>query len=223
MIRAIIFDFDGTIMDTESTSFRIWREIYASHGHELTIEKWAECVGVPNSSFDPYDDLSGLTGMPLDRMEMAAAYVIRESEYNKGLPLLPGVEKIILTASSHGIKLGIATSADHAWIEEHLGRKRLLERFEVIICREDTDRHKPYPDPYLKAIGLLGCIPSEAIALEDSPNGIKAAKAAGLFTVAVPNSVTRNFDLSEADLMLDSLADASLEYIISMPTEKTDV
>jgi putative hydrolase of the HAD superfamily len=57
MVKAIIFDFDGTIMDTESTAFRIWREIYETYGHELTIEKWADCVGVPDSSFDPYEDL----------------------------------------------------------------------------------------------------------------------------------------------------------------------
>lgn len=218
MIKAIIFDFDGTIMDTESTAFSIWREIYSSHGHELTIEKWAECVGVPESSFDPYEDLMGLTGLPLDRMEMALAYMTRESELNKGLPLLPGIEKIILAAKSIGLKLGIASSADHNWIEEHLGRKRLLGRFDAIVCRDDTYRHKPFPEPYLKAIEELGCKVCEAIAIEDSPNGIKAAKAAGLFTVAVPNQVTRSLVGDEADLKLESLADITLDEILSKAT-----
>jgi HAD superfamily hydrolase (TIGR01509 family) len=215
MIKAIIFDFDGTIMDTESTAFNIWREIYISHGKELTLEKWAECVGVPKSGFDPYEDLMELTGLPLDRMEMAGAYLAKESEMNKGLPLLPGIENLILTAKSLGLKLGIASSADHNWIEEHLGRKRLLDRFDAIICREDTARHKPFPDPYLKAIEVLGCKPSEAIAIEDSPNGIKAAMAAGLFTVAVPNQVTHSLISDEADLKLKTLSDITLEELLA--------
>ena len=201
-------------MDTESTAFRIWREIYETHGHELTIGKWAECVGIPNSSFDPYEDLAELTGLPLDRMEMALLIVTRESELNKGLPLLPGIENIILTAKSIGLKLGIASSADHAWIDEHLGRKKLLDRFDAIICREDTERHKPFSDPYLKALKELDCKPHEAIAIEDSPNGIKAAKAAGLFTIAVPNPVTSNFDLRDADLKLTSLSDIMLDELV---------
>ncbi|HEY9162782.1 MAG TPA: HAD family phosphatase [Desulfomonilia bacterium] len=215
MIKAIIFDFDGTIMDTESTAFNIWREIYFTHGHELTIDKWAECIGVPVSGFDPYEDLRELTGLPIDRMEMALAYATRESELNKGLPLLPGIEKTILTAKSIGLKLGIASSANHSWIEEHLGRKRLLDRFDAIVCREDTARHKPFPDPYLKIIEVLGCKPSEAIAIEDSPNGIKAAKAAGLFTVAVPNQVTRSLVGDEADIKLKSLTDITLEDLLA--------
>jgi HAD superfamily hydrolase (TIGR01509 family) len=220
MIRAIIFDFDGTIMDTESTSFRIWREIYESHGHELTIEKWSECVGVPESSFDPYEDLRELTGAPLDRMEMAVEYVTRESEYNKGLPLLPGVENVILTAGSLGIKLGIATSASRAWIDEHLGRRNLLDRFDAIVCVEDTSRHKPFPDPYLKAVEILECSPDEAIAVEDSPNGIKAAKSAGLFTVAVPNPVTHSLVGDDADLLLGTLADIPLYELLKLAERK---
>jgi HAD superfamily hydrolase (TIGR01509 family) len=215
MIKAIIFDFDGTIMDTESTAFRIWREIYETHGHELTIEKWSECIGIPNSSFDPYEDLTELTGQALDRLEMALDYARQESEYNKGLPLLPGIENIILTAKSMGLKLGIASSADHAWIDEHLGRRRLLNRFDAIICREDTMRHKPFPEPYLAAVERLGCTPNEAIAIEDSPNGIRAAKAAGLFCVAVPNPVTHSLiPDNAADLKLNSLAEISLQELL---------
>ncbi len=211
MIKAIIFDFDGTIMDTESTAFRIWREIYETHGHELTIEKWSECIGVPDSGFDPYEDLAELTDMPLDRTDMALQYQRKESELNKGLPLLPGIENLILTAKSMGLKLGIASSANHAWINEHLGRRRLLDRFDTIICREDTMRHKPFPEPYLAAVERLGCTPGEAIAIEDSPNGIRAAKAAGLFCVAVPNPVTHSLiPDNAADLRLGSLAEISL-------------
>jgi HAD superfamily hydrolase (TIGR01509 family) len=129
--------------------------------------------------------------------------------------LLPGIEKIILAAKTIGLKLGIASSADHNWIEEHLGRKKLLDRFDAIVCREDTFRHKPFPDPYLKAIEILGCKTCEAIAIEDSPNGIKAAKSAGLFTVAVPNKVTRSLVGDEADLKLESLADITLKDLLS--------
>ena len=215
MIKAIILDFDGTIMDTESTAFRIWREIYETHGHELTIDKWSECIGIPNSSFDPYEDLTELTGLPLDRMEMALLIVTRESEYNKGLPLLPGIENLILAAKSMGLKLGIASSADHAWIDDHLGRKKLLDRFDAIVCREDTSRHKPFPDPYIKALSELSCKPGEAVAIEDSPNGIRAAKAAGIFCVAVPNPVTHSLiPDNAADLKLCSLADISLQELL---------
>jgi HAD superfamily hydrolase (TIGR01509 family) len=124
---------------------------------------------------------------------------------------LPGVDALLDVASSRGLKTCIVSSGTRAWIEGHLRSRSGLERFEAIVCADgDPARAKPRPVLYLEALEHLGVDANEAIAFEDSPNGIAAAKAAGIFCVAVPNPVTAGLDLSKADLVLDSLAQFEL-------------
>jgi beta-phosphoglucomutase-like phosphatase (HAD superfamily) len=113
------------------------------------------------------------------------------------------------------LKTAVVSSSDTAWIERHLGRLGRLEGLDAIVAANgDTSRAKPRPDLYLEALERLGLEPAEAIAFEDSPNGIRAAKAAGVACVAVPGPTTATLALDEADLVLESLADVPLAELL---------
>lgn len=215
MIRSLIFDFDGLILDTETTEFQSWEEIYTAHGCELPRKLWTDAIGRAAGHFDPYAHLEQLVGSPVERTRIRTERHAREAELVAALPVRPGATQYLQDAKRLGLTIGMASSSPHSWVEGHLHRFGLHGYFSVFKCAEDTAKHKPEPDPYLAAVQDLGCFPDEAIAFEDSPNGIRSAKAAGLFCVAVPNPMTRGLSLELADLRLDSLADRSLEQVIA--------
>ena len=128
--------------------------------------------------------------------------------------LLPGVRRYLDEARRLGLKTAIASSSGRQWIDEHLERMGIAERFDAIVCRDDVTAIKPDPELYLTAVDRLGVQVPEAIALEDSTNGIRAAKAAGLLCIAVPNTMTSSMDLSQADLRLGSLDEMPLEELV---------
>jgi len=130
---------------------------------------------------------------------------MRQAELLAGAAPLPGVERCLDEADVLGFGLAIASSSDRGWVEGHLARLGLLARFHRIVCRGDVARVKPAPDLYLAAVAALGGAPGDALAIEDSANGITAAKRAGLVCVAVPTDVTRGLALDHADLRLASL------------------
>lgn len=210
MFRALIFDFDGLIIDTESTELDAWREVFAAHGQALTLDVWSDSIGRPPGSFDPCVHLAALCGARLDGD--AIRVVVRERARARAseLPLLPGVAAWLDDALRLGIRVGLASSSSHRWVEGHLDRLGLLDRFHAIVCREDTEEHKPHPAPYARAVDRLGFPPREQLGIEDSPHGLASAKAAGVRCIAVPNAVTRSLDFTTADLRLDSLADMRL-------------
>jgi HAD superfamily hydrolase (TIGR01509 family) len=213
-VRGLLFDFDGLIVDTETPSMASWQELYREHGHELPLEQWITLVGTIGAPFDPYAHLEELAG-PLDR----AAVLERRRDHELSLTdveeLRPGVLDYLEEADRLGLRKAIVSSSTREWIDRHLRRLERAEHFDAIVAADhDVARAKPAPTLYLEALDLLGLRPGEAIAFEDSPNGIKAAKAAGIFCVAVPNSVTAALGLDQADLVLDSLADLPLAELI---------
>ena len=214
-ILALVFDFDGLILDTETTDFQSWQEVYRAHGCELRLEDWADCVGRPAGHFDPFEHLERLCGVRVERAQIRAQRSARMRELNLLQPILPGVRDYLHGARALRLKVGLASSSDRAWVHGHLGRLGLLDYFDTIKCVEDTGAHKPDPAPYLAALGTLGVSPDTAVAFEDSPHGVSAAKAAGMLCVAVPNSVTRRLGLDRADLVLDSLASLSLPELLA--------
>jgi HAD superfamily hydrolase (TIGR01509 family) len=213
-IRAVVFDFDGLILDTESTDFQAWQEMYAAHGCELSLEVWADCVGRPAGHFDPMEHLAQVCGMTIDRDRVRERRRARLRALNALQPLLPGVLDYLQDARSLGLKVGLASSSDRAWVEGHLTRLGLRDYFSTLKCAEDTTMHKPDPAPYLAVLHTLDVAPREAVAFEDSPHGIAAAKAAGMLCVAVPNPVTRQLPLDRADYRLESLASLSLPLLL---------
>jgi HAD superfamily hydrolase (TIGR01509 family) len=205
-IRALVFDFDGVIVDTESSDLRAWRDVFEDHGAELTLAVWAQVIGTQEHHFDPIEHLELLLRMPVDRARVAADFARRRLELTEVQPLLPGVRELVSYARGQGIKLAVASSSSRDWVEGLLDSRGILSDFDCVCCREDVARTKPYPDLYIAALSCLGISALETVALEDSPNGIAAARAAGIYVVALPNPVTAELDLSGADAHLESLA-----------------
>lgn len=213
-IRGIIFDFDGTILDTESPSFQSWQEVYNEHGCAFPFELWTSNLGGDGSHFDTHGHLETLAGRMLDRDGLRARRRLRTNELIAACEALPGVIGAITAAGRLGLKRGIASSSPRDWVEEHLTRLGLLDSFDAISCSGDVARVKPDPALYRRTLALLGLRPDQAIAIEDSPNGVLAAKAAGLTCIVVPNAVTCRLDVAHADLRVDSLAHAPIERLI---------
>ncbi|MGB5931698.1 MAG: HAD family hydrolase [Anaerolineae bacterium] len=214
MIRALIFDFDGLVLDTELPAFVSWQEIYREYDRHLPLSTWVTCIGTADGAFDPLDYLEGQLGGPVDREAVRFRRDQRKLELARTQRVLPGVQDCIADAKRMGLKLGLASTSARDWVTEHLLRLGLIEHFDTIKCADDVRRTKPDPELYHAVLDALGVRADEAIALEDSPNGIMAAKRAGIFCVVVPNSLTRHLSLAHADRRLTSLADLPLERLL---------
>jgi HAD superfamily hydrolase (TIGR01509 family) len=213
LIRAIVFDFDGLILDTEEPIYRSWLEVYEAHGEELPFERWVQTVGSTNSSFHPQHHLEERLGRSLPK-DVLDRRVSRRTEMILAQKVLPGVARHLEEAKTLGLKLGVASSSSTEWVRGHLARLGILDSFDCMRCRDDVANAKPEPDLYLAVLDCLGVPASEAIAIEDSPNGVLAAKRAGMRCVAIPNSITARLDLGQADLLLGSLADVTLADLL---------
>lgn len=214
MIKGVVFDFDGLILDTELPVFRAWQQIFAKYGQKLTLDGWVDYIGRSPDSFDPCDDLERLLGKPVDREAIRAEHQQREASLILAEEVLPGVVDLIEQARDRNLRLGIASSSERAWVIGHLAYLGLGNVFETIRCSDDVEHTKPAADLYLAVLAAWGLVPSEAFALEDSPHGVSAAKAAGMFCIAVPNEMTNNLSFDHADLVLSSLAGVSLEELL---------
>jgi HAD superfamily hydrolase (TIGR01509 family) len=213
VIRAIVFDFDGLILDTEEPIYRSWLEVYEAHGQELPFERWVQIVGSSTIGFHPQHHLEERLGRSLPK-EVLDRRIGRRTEMVLANKLLPGVVEHLDAARASRLKVGVASSSTRDWVMGHLVRLGILDRFDCLRCRDDVANVKPEPDLYLAVLECLGVAASEAIAIEDSPNGVLAAKRAGLRCVAIPNSITARLDLGQADVVLGSLADVTLAELL---------
>jgi HAD superfamily hydrolase (TIGR01509 family) len=214
-IRAFLFDFDGLILDTEVPSRAGWELLYREHGHELPPEEWARVVGT-HGAWDPMAHLEELVGGPLEREALNERRYAHEIALIEAEGLRPGIADYFAAARRLGLKRAIVSSSSRRWVDLHLHRLEEAVGWDAI-CTADLDaaRAKPAPTLYLEALDLLGVGAGEAVAFEDSPNGVAAAKTAGIFCVAVPNEVTRALGLDQADLVLDSLADLPPDELLA--------
>jgi HAD superfamily hydrolase (TIGR01509 family) len=210
MLRALIFDFDGTILDTESADYACWRQIYEDHGCELKLDLWQRVVGTAYDEFDPYDHLADLSGRTVDRAVIKASHRAQFHPMVNDQPAMPGVREVIGEALDSGLQLAVASSSEREWVVRHLECRDLLGCFHAICTASDVKRIKPAPDLYLLALERLGVTPEETLAIEDSVNGMNAALAAGLRVIAVPNAVTRTMDFARACARLDTLEGVGL-------------
>jgi HAD superfamily hydrolase (TIGR01509 family) len=224
-VRAFLFDFDGLILDTELASRAGWELLYREHGHELPADLWATVVGTTHSPWDPMAHLERLVGQPLEREALHRRRSAHELALIEAQELRPGVADYLAAARRLGLKRAIVSNSSRRWIDLHLGRLQATDGWDAI-CTADGEqaRAKPAPVLYLEALAALGVAPSQAVAFEDSPNGVLAAKAAGIFCVAVPNEVTRGLGLESAgaDLVLDSLADLPPERLLARLEHSAD-
>lgn len=221
VIAALLLDFDGLLYDTETAAYAVWTELYAAHGQQLELAQWVrESIGRPpgQATFDPRVQLQELTGETIAPAEVER---FRERVRAQHLPdrLMPGAAALLDGARARGLRTAIVTSNFRANVEAHLARAGCAFPFDAIVTADgDPTRGKPRPDLYLEALATLGGLPAaDAIAFEDSPNGIAAAHAAGLRCVGVPNDITRGAPgLERADLTVDSLADVDLDTLAAL-------
>ena len=213
-IKALIFDFDGLIVDTESAELQAWQEVFDEYGMELSTEVWAELVGRPRAYFDMYAYFKELAPSPVDIHQLRVLRRGRVQQLILAQPVLPGVREALTEGMRRNLRIGLASSSGGTYVRGHLERLGLAECFHATRCFEDTSGHKPGPEPYLAVLDDLGVAAVDAIAFEDSPNGVAAAKAAGVFCVAVPNAVTRRLPFDNPDLTLESLAHTSLASLL---------
>jgi len=215
VIRALVFDFDGLILETEMPALQSWVEIYREHGHEVPMDRWHSYIG-SDRGFEPVDYLAALVGEGLDRAVTQQRRDARKAELIEALDVMVGVRQYVDDAKRFGLGLAIASSSSRAWVLGHLERLRIRALWDAVLCREDVANTKPAPDLYRAAVAALGVAPVDAVAFEDSPNGIAAAKGAGLRCVAVPNALTADLDLGRADLLVASLAEMPLERLLAV-------
>jgi len=206
MIRALVFDFDGLILDTETPLIEAYGEVHAAHGRPFDRERFVRCVGHADYTFDAWAAFAPTTARDALDTEMRSRYDRRVGQQ----PVLPGVIALLDAARDTGLRLALASNSSRAHCERHLGRLGLLDRFQFLACRGEVPAPKPEPDLYRHAVNQLGLRPVQAIAFEDSHTGIIAARRAGLWVVAVPNVSTSHHDFSAAHRRVASLADVTL-------------
>ena len=204
----LILDFDGTILDTEETIYRSWAELWQQQGHELPLDEWQSGIGTIDA-FDPWRALEDRVGSPLDPALRQQRRAHRDQLLADRRPRL-GILEWLEEAESLGVPVGVASSSPPGWVEGHLSRLGLRHRFSCLVCCEGALPAKPDPTSYRVACERLGAEPCRSVAVEDSPNGVRAAVGAGLLTVAVPHGLTADLDLSPADVLVGSLEELSL-------------
>jgi HAD superfamily hydrolase (TIGR01509 family) len=214
MIKALIFDFDGLIVDTEGPDYQAWQETYESFGCTLPLEVWAAEIGT-YGAFDPYDYLARQFGRPIDLAAVRARRRARFAELIAQQAVLPGVEAYMYEAKQRGLRVGVASSSPRSWVVGHLLRFGLDQRFDSIKTADDVERVKPDPALYLAALDALGVQAHEALAFEDSPNGALAATRAGIYCVVVPNRLTQQLVFQAANLRLTSLGALPLAALLA--------
>jgi HAD superfamily hydrolase (TIGR01509 family) len=212
-LKALIFDFDGVIIDSETPDYLTWKDVFAQFSVDFPLEVWEKGMGASSSAFDPLDYLEDQVKLIIDKKFLRDQRLDIYRAIVAGQPLMPGVHATMSRANQIGLKVGIASSAGSDWVHGHLKRLNLNRFIQVVCTGDEVEKAKPDPQLYRLALHRLGLTPQDALAIEDSPNGIRAARQAGLFCLAVRNPVNRNLRLDAASLVVDSLADIPIEEL----------
>jgi putative hydrolase of the HAD superfamily len=226
-LTAIILDFDGLMVDTESSAFESWRLVFAEHGQVLTMETWAGALGT-NHGFNALEHLLRLVvasdpQRADDLRTQSAAIVARRQQLKDQLvihqTLLPGVRDLLDQARTMCLPLAVASSSSRRWVEGWLEQLEVRHYFDCVCTADDVQYTKPDPALFLQAAACLGRAPGACLVFEDSPNGILAAHAAGCRVVAVPGAISSQMRLPPADLLLADLAAQPLSAILALLDE----
>ncbi len=216
-IKALIFDFDGLILDTETPEVDAWKKIYAEYGIDFPMDEWVKTIGGYGiSTFNSAAHLQQIHGDPLD---IDSLHLRHQTESNRRVhaePVRDGVLDYLTEARRLNLRLAIASSSSHQWVDTHLARLGLIQHFDSVICSDDVlpGRTKPNPDLFLEALKQLQVRANEAIVFEDSPNGVTAANRAGILVVAVPNPLTARLPIEGENLRLHSMSDLPLSNLL---------
>lgn len=203
--QAVIFDFDGLLVDTEYAIYSSWLRVFSSAGHPLPLDLFNQCLGSGYTHWNPGDHLERLTGRAFDWEAINARRqeeIVRDLEH---AGLLPGAMELIRHLAEREIPMGVASSSSHRWVDGWLNKLGIMPYFSTVVCRDDGLPVKPDPALFLKASENLGIPPSRCLVLEDSQNGTTAACRAGMPVISIPNRVTEQADFSLTTSKISSL------------------
>lgn len=209
MTRALVFDYDGLIVDSETPEFLCWQAAFAEQGQRLDLQDWIHVVGGA-AIVDMSVELERRTGRRLDWAPIHARRLELHQRLFEGQDLLPGVRALFEQGAAQGWAIGVASNSSVGWVQRGLDRFGLRRYVGALRGRDTAARPKPHPDPYAEVLAELGADPAFSFGFEDSAPGVASAKAAGLTVVAVPNALTRHQDLSQAHHVLASLEQFAL-------------
>jgi putative hydrolase of the HAD superfamily len=212
LIKAVVFDFDGLILDTETEWYYAFKEVLQDYRVELPMEVFVKSIGTDDTELNNYmEQKIGLAS------STAIKKLARENHKAriKMIAMRDGVKAYLTNAKELGLKIGLASSSPREWVEGYLRDLQIIDYFQVIKTGDEVEKVKPDPALYIKALEGLGVNADEAIAFEDSANGAKAAVAAGLKCVIVPNEVTQSLAFEKYDLRINSMLEMSLEQVIT--------
>lgn len=202
--QALLLDFDGVICDTERAAHGSWEMLYARHGFEFPGDVWAAMLGHSQGESYAIRDLAQRLGRDPSLEELLERRRTKARLANAE-PLRPGIARLLARAAQRSIRCAIVSSSGSTWVLGHLERLGVREHFAFVVTGEQADAPKPAPYLHLRALELLRTARANSVALEDSPVGVAAAKAAGLFCIAVPGAWGHRDALGAADIVLDSI------------------
>jgi len=210
--KAVLFDFDGVLVDTEWAIYDAWHRTFLENGHPLSLEVYNQCIGSDFNTWSPKTHLEELTSAAFDWHDLDSK---RQQEIVSNLAgegPMPGAVELLEALTSLGIPRAVVSSSSPHWVDGWLQRLDLRKHFDQVVRRGDAPRIKPAPDLYLEAAKRFGLDPAECLVIEDSLNGVKAAIAAGMPVWAVPNRVTACLDFSLADAVLGDLSGVQAQF-----------
>lgn len=204
-IAAVLFDFDGVLVDTEWAIYQAWRRTFAAHGQHLPLDVYTRCIGSDFETWSPKTHLEELTGDSFDWHDLDAR---RQREIVADLQHegpMPGAIEWLRLLCAEGMPRAVVSSSSHHWVDGWLERLGMAGYFDAVVCRGDAPRIKPAPDLFVEAAKRLGVAQADCLVVEDSLNGLKAAKEAGMQAWVIPNRVTAGLDFSQADRAFRSM------------------
>lgn len=209
MIKGLIFDFDGLILDTETAWYESYYEVLRSkYNYELKLEDFVKCVGADNSVL--FKILKEDLGRDLDENGLFKEVQKKHQTIIQDKELREGVIGYLKEAKLLGLKTAVCTSSKNEWISKHLSDRKILNYFDYFITADDVERIKPHPDLFEKTIEDLEISKDDVLVFEDSLNGLLSANKAGLKTIIFYNPVTEHLDFSEAHQIYSNMSEIAL-------------
>jgi HAD superfamily hydrolase (TIGR01509 family) len=219
-LEAVVFDFDGTILDSETAEFESHVQLFSECGATLTLEEWCEGVGIVTPHDYWFVQLCARARNPPGDYEQ---FLERRSAYFRTRVRwepMAGIGELIDELTAARVPCAIASTASGDWVTRALLQLRLTERFNAVVTGDQVERGKPAPDVYLEAARRLGVDPGSCVAVEDSGPGLAAAGAAGMKTVIIPHTLSRNHDLAKADLRVSHAGELTLARLRRLVCER---
>lgn len=204
--EAVLFDFDGVIIDSEWPIYTSWKRVFEGEGHELRIETYVQCIGSDFDTWSPEKYLESLTGKSYEWQKINAQRQVELESDLVGVETLSGVRELIQKIKADGKKIAVVSSSTHSWVDSWLEKLDLMKEMDEVVCRGDAPKIKPAPDLYIEACRRLSLAGEACLVIEDSLNGVKAAKAAQCVALAVPSRLTSCLDFSISDAKISELA-----------------